>query len=121
MSQKQWIVIFAVVIAAMAGLYVFLTHGGQRTGRVVAVYSGSELVRTVDLDTAEDQVFTVTDRAGGANTVCVKDGEIFVAEADCPDGICMRHGPLLENGTPIVCLPNRLVIRWAESSAEVDN
>ena len=41
-------------------------------------------------------------------------------EADCPDQICVEHGPLRPGGTPIVCLPNRLSIQWIERDAAVD-
>ena len=34
--------------------------------------------------------------------------------ADCPDQICVKTGKLQENGLPVVCLPHRLAIQWAE-------
>lgn len=32
-----------------------------------------------------------------------------MVEIDCPDGICVKTG-WVDGGTPIVCLPNRLII-----------
>ena len=120
MSQKKWIIIFAVIIAAMAGIYLLLTHRSGES-RIAVITSESETIRTIDLEKAEDEIISVTDSKGGKNTICIRNGEIFVEEADCPDGICVKHGPLEKSGTPIVCLPHELVIRWAETSAEVDN
>ena len=50
----------------------------------------------------------------------VQDGEIYMESAECPDQICVEHGPLRPGGTPIVCLPNRLSIQWIERDAAVD-
>ena len=120
MSQKRWIIIFAVIIAAMTGIYLLLTHRGGEA-RIAMITSEGETLQVIDLDTAKDEVIEITDSNGGTNAVRIRDGQIFVEQADCPDGICMKHGPLEKGGTPIVCLPHQLVIRWAEDSGEVDN
>ena len=73
------------------------------------ISSGGKIVRTVNLRI--DQQFTVTGETGGSNTVTVRDGRIAVTAADCPDHYCMERG-FCSSGTPIVCLPNRLVIQF---------
>lgn len=40
--------------------------------------------------------------------------EIFMSEADCPDHTCIKTGKLYNY--PIVCLPNKLVIEFAENN-----
>ena len=60
------------------------------------------------------------DGAAGGATAAVQDGEIYMESAECPDQICVEHGPLRPGGTPIVCLPNRLSIQWIERDAAVD-
>ena len=59
-------------------------------------------------------------RAGNEsyNVVTVKDGKIGVTEATCPDHYCMNRG-FCSSGTQIVCLPNRLVIRFV-GEQEID-
>ena len=47
----------------------------------------------------------------GTNTVTVRDGKVAVTQADCPDHYCMDRG-WCDSGTPIVCLPNRLVLKF---------
>lgn len=47
----------------------------------------------------------------GRNVITVKDGKVAVTQADCPDGYCMARGWCV-GGPQIVCLPNRLVIRF---------
>ncbi len=120
MSQKRWIIIFAVLIAAMAGIYLLLVHRGGGS-RIAVIISEGETLYSIDLDKAKDEPIVIFDSSGGMNIIRTTDGEIFVEQADCPDGICMKHGPLEKGGTPIVCLPHKLVIRWAEDAGEVDN
>ena len=108
MKQRNWIwvVIFAAIFAGCLALWL-LPRGG---GETVLVYQDGQLLRTLDL--RQDTVFTVEGPAG-ENTVTVAGGEVFVSQADCPDQVCVLHGPLRRTGGPIVCLPNRLSIEWA--------
>ena len=50
----------------------------------------------------------------------IPGGEIRVTKADCPDQLCVLHGPLAERGGPIVCLPNHLSVQWLHGSSGVD-
>lgn len=43
-------------------------------------------------------------------TVHVKDGKVWVTDADCPDKTCVHTGVIGSAGQKIVCLPNRIVI-----------
>ncbi len=114
--MKNWmwaaILILALVVCGIGGY--FLMAPGEQAARAEIVSRG-EVVRTVDLSV--DQEFTVT-TDGGYNVVTVKDGAIAVTEASCPDHYCRDRG-FCTGGADIVCLPNRLVIRFLEE-AEVD-
>ena len=55
--------------------------------------------------------FTVEGPAGLTNTILVEPGRIRVSEADCPDQICVHQGFISDGTTPIVCLPNKLIIQ----------
>ena len=73
------------------------------------IISDGQVMQTVDLSI--DQEIHIATSWGGRNTVTVKDGAIGVAEANCPDHYCMNRG-MCSGGAQIVCLPNRLVIRF---------
>ena len=47
----------------------------------------------------------------GSNRIEVRDGKIAVTEANCPDHHCINRG-FCSGGVQIVCLPNRLVIKF---------
>ena len=108
MKTKTWILLIAAAAAVCLFLSCFLLIPGDAAA-YAEISSGGAVVKTVDLRV--NQQFTVTTDSGGSNTVTVRDGRIAVTEADCPDHYCMERG-FCSGGTPIVCLPNRMVIRF---------
>lgn len=113
MKQKHWILIFAALIAVCLAVWLLPRGGGER----VLVYQNGALLYTLDL--RQDRTLHVSGPAG-TNEITVENSEVRVTHADCPDQICVQHGPLQKTGGPIVCLPNMLTIEWAESGAQVD-
>ena len=107
MKTKYWIILLATVLILTAVSGIFLLSPAENAARA-QILSQGKILRIVDLSI--DQEFTVT-TADGHNVVTVKDGKIAVTEANCPDHYCMDRG-FVGGGTPIVCLPNRLVIEF---------
>lgn len=67
--------------------------------------------RTVEkLDIHQNGVVTVRGERGNL-TVEVLGGRVRVAEADCPNRVCVRTGWRSREGEVIVCVPNRTLIR----------
>ena len=114
MKSKYWAMVLAavVVLSAAAAIPLF---GTARDAGWAEIRSNGQLSRTVNLHV--DQQFTIP-CPGGYNTVTVKDGKIAVTEASCPDHYCMDRG-FCSGGTPIVCLPNKLVIEFT-GEQEID-
>lgn len=108
MKTRTWILLIAAAAAVCLGLSALLLIPGDDAA-YAQISSGGKIVKTVNLRV--EQQFTVTGENGGSNTVTIRDGRIAVTEADCPDHYCMERG-FCSGGTPIVCLPNRLVIRF---------
>lgn len=113
MKTRSWILLFAALALLLGALC--LLH--PKKSGLVGIYRDGALIETVDL--TKDRTIRLDGAAGGA-VAAVKDGEIYMESADCPDQVCVRHGPLRAGGTPIVCLPNRLSIQWLEQDAAVD-
>ena len=107
MKSKYWILLFAVVIIACGALSLWLFWPGE-SSEFAEVWSGGALVKRVSLQA--DQTFTV-EGEHGTNVITVSAGKIGVTEADCPDHHCMHRG-FCNSGAQIVCLPNRLVIKF---------
>ena len=109
MKNKFWFIILAIIFVSSVIMGLFFMNGAP-SNRAEIISDGA-LVATVDLNF--DQEFTVESPTGGSNTVTVKDGKIAVTAATCPDHYCMDRG-FCNSGTQIVCLPNRLVIRFLD-------
>lgn len=107
MKTKVWILGLAVVLALCVALSAWVLRPGQQA-LWAEIWSDGRLVETVSLLT--DRVLTV-ESDYGSNVITVRDGKIAVTQADCPDGYCMAWG-YCDRGVDIVCLPNRMVIRF---------
>ena len=112
----KWVAILGVLLIICMVSGYFLLSGNQ-DAQAAQIISDGKVLRTVDLRI--DQEFTVPSPNGGYNIVTVQDGKIGVTEASCPDHYCMHRG-FLSGGTDIVCLPNKLVIRFL-GQQEVDS
>jgi len=78
---------------------------------VAEIYKNGVLVQTVtDLHSHVRPTFTIGTPETGINIVRVKNGKIWVSEADCHNQICASVF-ITEGIIPIICLPNRLEIR----------
>lgn len=108
MKTRTWILLISLLLILCAALSVFLLRPGE-SAQFAEILSDGNVVKTVDLHI--DQSFTVDAPNGGSNTVTIREGKIAVTEASCPDHYCMARG-YCDGGAQIVCLPNRLVIRF---------
>ena len=108
-KTKTWILITgALLLTALLSCLILYT--GPAPGTVANIYRDGVPVCSVDLSlVTEPYEFTLTD-GRGVNVIRVEPGRIAVAEADCPDKICVKTGWLSDSAFPIVCLPHRLII-----------
>jgi hypothetical protein len=74
-----------------------------------------KLLHTIDLNQVK-QSYTIK---LPHNTVLVEHGQISMQDADCPDQLCVKQGVIKNSAFPIVCLPNKVIIRITGKS-EVD-
>ena len=79
----------------------------------VNIKRDGRLLYSFDLSNTEDSEIEIPYR-NSSNTVEIKDGKIRVKEAECPDKTCVNMGWLSSASMPIVCLPNHLVIEFAD-------
>jgi len=101
----------AVILAAVA---LVLLLPSKTSGSVVAVYQEGE--KLCELSLFDDRSFTVSGEY--TNRIVIDNGEVYVAESDCPGEDCIHQGKLSSAGS-IICLPNRVEIR-IEGESRVD-
>ncbi len=78
---------------------------------VVEIISDGSVLYTLDLSREPDREITV-EYEGRKNIIRIEGHDIYMLEADCPDHTCVKTGRLSTAGVPIVCLPNKLMIRY---------
>ena len=106
-SLKNDLILLAVVLLIGALLYLAF--------KLIKPHDGAKAIITVDgkvykeLSLNEDTSLTVSTELG-TNVVIVKNGEIYVESADCPDKICVNHAHINKTNETIVCLPHKMVI-----------
>ncbi len=116
MSNKRWALLFALVILLCAAVTLLLPSGGSTVG----IWQRGELLCTIDLAAVTEPYTLRIPYEGGESIVCVEPGSICIQSADCKSQTCVRHGRLRPGGTPIVCLPERIVIRYLRTEGGVD-
>ena len=107
------ILIALTILIFMAALILSIWILRPSDRQLVEVLSDGEVLYTIDLSKEKDREFTI-EYNGSSNTIQIENGEIWVREAQCPDQTCVQMGKLHSESLPIICLPNRLIIRFAE-------
>lgn len=117
MKRKKWpfVLVGMLFLIGVAGSILVLQRPDTNW---VEIVQNDEILYRIDLTQAEDQVLEV-EYEGRINTVEIKNHQIHMLTADCPDHTCINMG-WLDSAGPIVCLPNRLVIRFADSLDDLD-
>lgn len=77
----------------------------RKNGDRAVIYFNNEEYKTVSLNENKEVNINNT------NTVCVKDGKVYMKSANCPDQICVHQVPLDSEGRDIVCLPNKVTVK----------
>ena len=110
MKKKEFIFIGALLaVSVLLCVYVYvLPH--VKYGSIQITVDG-ELYGTYSL--GKDQVIAI----GDTNVCEIKNGEVKMTEANCPDHLCMKQPAVGSAGGSIVCLPNKVVIEGKKSSS----
>ncbi len=107
MTRNDCLLIALLLLVALSPLMI--DSGSEKIFALIKV--DGVLVRKLDLS-AEARL--ELEAGGGKNIVETKNGAVSVAEADCPDKICVRRGAIRHVGEAIACVPHKVLIEIAE-------
>lgn len=119
-ENKKAAVIVSVVLFVLASaslLYLlfpyFQGEGSKASGDYVAeIYQDGRLLYRIPLrEIHENRTLVIEGGDGCRNEIEIRPDGVGVISADCPDKLCVRQGFINNDRLPVVCLPNRLVIR----------
>ena len=115
MKKNDWLLIIIILLTSVSifGMRIALKDQGKS---YVTVRIDGKIVETYEL--SEDQEVTIN---GGTNIMSIKNGQVDMLEADCPDKLCVYQKAIFNNNESIVCLPNRVVVQVVSyNEAEYD-
>ena len=100
-----WLI--AVAIAGTIGSVVWVSAVHTQAARIIVDVDGRP-VYTAPLSTPCTKEIAGT---RGMVRVEIEGGRVRIAEADCPNHVCVRSGWHNSAGDVIVCVPNKTIVR----------
>ena len=115
LNKKDMILILVLAVLIGGGFLAKNIFFGADGAKGIVQQNG-ELIAELDLQ--KETELQLDDGLGGTNTVKVKDGMIFVSDANCPDQICVYSNPISHTGEVVACLPHGLLLTVKEPGGE---
>ncbi|MEE1025523.1 MAG: NusG domain II-containing protein [Acutalibacteraceae bacterium] len=109
MSRKLFtlldvVLIFSVIFTSIVLGVIF---SSRQSGKTAVISVEEKVVARLKLNiNATEEIKTDY----GYNLVVIENGECFIKNADCRDGICVSRGKINKVGESIVCLPHKLIV-----------
>ncbi|MCO7125872.1 NusG domain II-containing protein [Sporolactobacillus shoreicorticis] len=122
---KRWDIIIVTILVLISFLPFTIFSAVQakndrdpdRVNIAVISVNNKVVKRIVLTGSVKTRQFDVHMLGGDCNTIEVKNDQIRVKSADCPDQNCVLTGFISKPGQTIVCLPHRLVIEIKSNHA----
>lgn len=111
------IIIACALLCALALYLVSQLSLGAEASSVVVTVDGRETLRR---PLAMENRYEIEQEDGSLNVIRVEDGAVFMEEANCRDGLCIRQGKMKNAAKTIVCLPHKLVVQLVGDAPESD-
>ena len=100
----------AVFIAALVVSVRFI--GAKNSGKTALITQNGKVLYEIDLENIKEPYTIRIDGDGERyNIIEVRNGEIGVIEASCPDKVCINMGFISDGLLPVTCLPNKVIIK----------
>ena len=100
------IVISLIFVAAVS--WIIINNIYQSKGSYIEIIVSEKVKDTLPLD--KDTEYRVAEK-DFMNVIKIKDGQVYMEAADCPDELCVKQGKISKNGQSIICLPHKVVVR----------
>ncbi len=107
--RTRVLVIITAAVFAVAGVLSLVVMKSRAD--FVEIYEDGALTGRYPLD--RDRTVTLSH-----NTVRIEGGSVRMEESDCKNRICVNTGAISSPLYPIVCLPNRVLVRISGPGAD---
>lgn len=117
--KKRDIIIIALLLACALALYlVSQVSLSAEASTVVVTLDGEEVLRR---PLAMEDTYEIRQTDGSVNVIAVEGGAVYMKEANCRDGLCIRQGKMKNGAKTIVCLPHKVVVRLEGDAPPTDH
>lgn len=98
-------ILFLLLLGVFLSIMIYMPR--TASGNYVEVRADGKVLYTYPLSTNRtEQIQT----ENGTNTFYIKEGIVYMKEADCHDKVCVNMHGISKTGETIVCLPHKLVL-----------
>lgn len=124
-NEKEKNLIAILILALIIVLSLFslkMINRESKTLGIVKVIKNNEVIKTIDLSKVKESYeFEVKGDNEESNTIKVENTGVSIISASCKDKICIHTGKIKDSSLPIVCLPNKLIIKFESTKESEDN
>ena len=121
---KKWDIILIVTLLLLSflpeGIFLATGSGTEKNTTYAVVQVDGKEYKTIPLTGHHGTDTFTVQTPQGYNPIVVKDQEIGIVDADCPDQICVHEGFLSKPGQTSVCLPHKVMIEVRSDDADPD-
>ncbi len=116
-ETRKWLIGIGILFIVCLALSIWLITA--KTGADTAnVYVDGVCVYSVRLNGITEPIEVhITGKNEITDTVRFESGRVCVAQAECPDQVCVHTGWISDSAMPIICLPARMTIRVEKAPA----
>ena len=115
-KRKDFILFFVLLCVGI--LILLISVFFKTEGNYVVIQQNGVIIEELSLK--ENGTYVVEDGTY-YNKLVIRDGAVYVEDANCRDLICVRHGSISKVNETITCLPHKLIVYVVgDNISEVD-
>ena len=102
-----------LILLLLISLSLIIINKTKKEGTTAIVYYENKEILKIDMNL--DKEYTVQGLLGDV-IIEVKENKIRVKKENSPNHICSKEGYISDSTKPLICLPNKVVIKIVQSS-----
>ena len=110
-QQNNKSVFLIGILFLMSAATIWYQYKTVQRGMYAQIYQNGKLIQTLSLTEREPYTIMIEGENGAYNLLEIREGEVGIVDASCPDKLCENMGFISQPLLPITCLPNHLIIQ----------
>lgn len=105
-----FISILVIITLGFSGTFIYKNYM-KSSDKIALIKQDGKVIDKINLTNfTGTKEMTIKTKDGHFNKILIEKDKISIADADCPDRVCVKTGPISQPGDTVVCLPHRLMI-----------